>query len=130
MPLELDAMQGRSILPVLRGGRDPSPRLRFVLGQIYYPSKMVGESLQVGGFKLIHTERDRRGKQDVWELYHVLSDPAEKRNLLGEDPERDAEYRRRLAELQALTARSAHATEKTVLDEETEDMLRALGYVP
>jgi arylsulfatase A-like enzyme len=129
LPLELEGVQGRSILPVLRGARDPWPRLRFVLGQIRYPSKIVGESLQMGGFKMIHTVQDRRGKRDVWELYDVQRDPGERDDRIEASPEQVAAYRQRLDQLQEETARAAHATRKTTLDEETERTLRALGYL-
>lgn len=129
--LEVDpaSLQGRSILALLRGGRDPWPQLRFVLGQIRYPSKIIGESLQVGRRKLVHTLADRSGKRNAWELYDLALDPGERSNRFGSDPERDAELRARLESLQSLTAEAAHATEKTVLDEETERTLRALGYI-
>jgi len=129
--LEVDpaTLQGRSILPLLRGDRDPWPQLRFVLGQIRYPSKIVGTSLQLGGRKLIHTLADRYGKRDVWELYDLVLDPGESSDRYGADPARDAELRARLESLQALTAEAAHPSQKTVLDEETERTLRALGYI-
>lgn len=128
-PLELEGVQGRSVLSVLRGASDPWPQLRFVLGQVRYPTKVVGESLEMAGFKMIHTVQDRKGKRGVWELYDMQRDPGERDDRIDESSERVETYRRRLAQLQEETARAAHATRKTTLDEETERTLRALGYI-
>jgi arylsulfatase A-like enzyme len=129
LPVEPERMQGRSLMPLLLGRPDPEPRFQFVLGQIRFPSKIVGSSLQMDGFKILHVERDRTGKEDAWELYDVTRDRNEFLDLSGSQRQRLADYRARLESLQALTAQAAHPTEKTVLDKETEDVLRTLGYI-
>ena len=83
------------LLPLLLGTPDPHADERFVLGQVRYPSKIVGQSLQLDDLKLVHVEHDRAGKRDVWELYDLTRDPAERRNRAREQEADTRRLRRR-----------------------------------
>jgi arylsulfatase A-like enzyme/Flp pilus assembly protein TadD len=93
---------GESIEPVLTFGGDV---LRFV---------------QLGRWKYIHKLEP--------ELYDVVSDPRELRNLAAEQPEQVAQLRGHLERLLG-AAQASPADAEAEMDPETLAQLRALGYV-
>ena len=80
------------------------------------------KSVQVGDMKLIEADRG------PVELYDLGADPGETRNLAAERPDLVAELRQRL-EAFAGEWTPAATTEEPILDEETREALRALGYL-
>lgn len=87
-------------------------------------------SLRMGPWKLVYDVNGER-----WELYDLDSDPGETRNL-GADPaaRRFGDMKRRLSEWmkgQERLALTENAVPDTIplMDRETEERLRALGYV-
>ncbi|MFC2163477.1 sulfatase [Acidobacteriota bacterium] len=62
------------------------------------------------------------------ELYHLVQDPMERKNLFNQRPETTQKL---LKELEKRLKRShkAKAQEKSIIDEELEERLRALGYI-
>jgi arylsulfatase A-like enzyme len=88
-----DDMQGRSMVPVLKGKTPANWRKEHYYHYYEYPgSHMVKRhyGLSTERFKLIHYYYDI----DEWELYDLQSDPLEMKNVFN-----DAEYRRVLNRL-------------------------------
>ena len=122
-------LQGRSLVPLLRGMPDPEPEAEFVLGEVMYPSKVEAVSYQTDGWKLIWILQDARGKKDVWELYYTAHDGREKTNVLPLHPKFVAALRQTMDELRKdYTAKQVEGA-KSMLDAETLEALRSLGYV-
>lgn len=75
-------------------------------------------------YKLIE---DTRGRV---ELFDVEADPGELRNLAGAEPERVEALRRRLARIRDEHPPRFDRDARAELSDETEEALRALGYLP
>lgn len=120
----LDAAQGRSLVPRLRGREDGvgrvahaeslEPRLEFGWSEL----RMVRDS----NFKYVQAPQP--------ELYDLRSDRAESNNLAANDAERAQEMAGLLAAWEASTTdASAQAESSRKLDPEEEAKLRSLGYL-
>jgi arylsulfatase A-like enzyme/Flp pilus assembly protein TadD len=125
--LDLEApaeVQGRSLLALLTGG-EPDP----AAGRLYYaetlaPRLMHGwgelRTIYQGPRKYIHGPRT--------ELYDVVADPGEHRNLFAEQPQQAAILEGQLADLlRTLEGDTSAAVQET--DAETIERLAALGYL-
>jgi arylsulfatase A-like enzyme/Tfp pilus assembly protein PilF len=117
-------LQGRSLAPLWRGGEKGgdrhayysetlSPRLSHGLGEL--------RAWFEGPFKYIHGPRS--------ELYDLRNDPAERRNLIAEDPATAAAMRQRLGLFLERTARPAADAAAPQVNPENLERLAALGYV-
>jgi len=122
-------MQGRSLVPLLRGEADPSPEAHFIFAEVLYPKKMEGLSLQRDGWKFIWTYQDMRGKKDAQEFYAVTYDGREKLNYLVVHPNEAAAYRTAVVKMREEYAADKIEAVKKTLDPKTREALRALGYV-
>ena len=106
-----------------RTGADPRP--------MYADEELDGnvlESLSVGRWKYVRSNPGNPRGLPVEALFDLEDDPAERRNLIHEQPE----LARRLAErLEAFSGASVKRGPEQVkaLDAETEEHLRALGYL-
>lgn len=115
------AVQGRSLLPLVRGGR-----LDLVaLSETWYPRHHYGWSeltaIRDGRYKFIAAPRR--------ELYDTQTDPGETHDLAASNPSRADVLERALRDLVARTsARRTNAAPRPV-DPDVEERLRALGYV-
>lgn len=115
-----DDLQGRSLLPLLRGDPESAPRLAVSsFGRGW-------RALVVGRYKLVHRTHARS------KLYDLVADPGETEDLADERPL----ARRYLQGLLGLALRGEsggrepeHRAQNTPIDPETEAQLRALGYV-
>ena len=138
-----DHLHGQSLLPVIDGS---PPGARDV-----FDVKRTAAYLREGEWKYIRTndyariprkqgaaELKRRARQLLFrgreELYNLISDPGESRNLVRKEPHRAAHMRRRLDDLIARYASfdlsELPAAERPDADEEViADRLRALGYL-
>jgi arylsulfatase A-like enzyme len=123
---------------------EPLPSDRPVLGEYYYPKQFIQyfpeeerngailapylrliRSLRVGPHKLIW------GSDGKHELYDVIADPGETRDLLAAEPEVAQALQRRLdllVEEHAVAAAGGSAPDR-VVDPDVERSLRELGYV-
>lgn len=111
--------RGRSLLPVLAG----QPGKPVVLSRTVQRRPLY--AIRDDRYKLIHDTA--RGAE---ELYDVVADPAESRNLVSSDPLRAAFYREALLEWISEAPRAKRqAEEKTRLTAEECEGLQALGYV-
>ncbi len=114
------SVQGRSLLPLLRG-----ERLGLVaFSESFYPRYHYGwselMSLRDGRYKFIRAPRP--------ELYDLGRDAAETHDLAGAEPERTRGFESALTEtLERLG--SGHAPAPRAVDAETAERLQALGYV-
>lgn len=126
----LEAPQGRSLVRLLRDGRDPgfADRPHYLVN----PLRGAGtDALVMGRYKLITREADR-----ALELYDLVADPGETRDLAASEPAtasrlllaarriRERNQRRRAALTPEENQRAMQAA-----DEETLRQLKALGYV-
>ena len=115
-----DGLQGVSLLPLIDAGAEPP-------GSVFSSWRRHGlQSLRIGDWKLIQRVGPQRGSN---ELYDLRGDPAERRNLAGEEPERVARMAQQLG-LHLLGSRSRSVPGvKVQPSRETADRLRALGYL-
>jgi arylsulfatase A-like enzyme/predicted Zn-dependent protease len=116
-------VQGKSLLPTFFGRRRKETPLAY--SETYYPRFHYGwsdlKSVQDGRFKLILAP--------VPELYDVLADPHEEKNLVYLEKKA---YERLNAEAEAFigqASRNAYEMDVSKVDEETREKLSALGYV-
>jgi arylsulfatase A-like enzyme len=131
VPVEArDALQGRSLVPVIEGREPVDPSQPIFLFRQHYERgfdsgvPVAGEqyAVRLGDWKLILGP-----EEGTRQLFDVARDPRERRNLAAEQPERAAELERRIAEWRAQHARAETAPE--AISPEDLERLRALGYV-
>jgi arylsulfatase A-like enzyme/predicted Zn-dependent protease len=115
------AVQGRSLVPLSRGERLELP----ALAETWYPRFHYGwsdlASLREGRYKLIRAPRP--------ELYDLVSDPGEERDLAPSEPGRAEAMERALAALQSRVGSAGLPRAPQRVDPEAEERLEALGYV-
>ncbi len=115
-----EGIQGRSLLPLMRG--EPAPPGRAFGESPFYGGR---RSIVHDGHHLLWTRRSGR-----LELYELESDPLEQTDLTAVEPQRTARMRRTLRRWQKMIDRSARDSESgQVLDPETAEHLRSLGYL-
>lgn len=117
------SVQGRSLLPLLLDRPlEEEPVFSELLLDQYSRMSMVYD-----GYKLIDT-----GKGSKFELFDLQGDKGETRNLIDENPVRFEYMKYTLNKWADEQARRKSALKKpkgAVLDKETEDVLKALGYL-
>ncbi len=116
-------VQGKSLLPAFFGRRRKETPLAY--SETYYPRFHFGwsdlKTVQDGRYKLILAP--------VPELYDVVADPREEKNLVYLEKKT---FERLNAEAEAFIGRAsqnAYETDLSKIDEETREKLSALGYV-
>ena len=116
-------VQGKSLLPAFFGRRRKETPLAY--SETYYPRFHYGwsdlKSVQDGRYKLILAP--------VPELYNVVADPREEKNLIYLEKK---VYENLNAEAEAFisrASRNAYEVDVSKVDEETREKLSALGYV-
>ena len=128
-------IQGRTLAPMLFGEDDPAPRDQYVFGEVMYPSKIEGMSLESDGWKLIRTIQMQRsrgfpmGVRDGWALFDISRDPGEHNNAAGANPVILERLKQTMLNLRKMFDAQAVEGKDTDLDEETREALRSLGYV-
>ena len=117
-----EAMRGETLAPLIDGDE---PVAMTASKAIYAESPAYGPaawSLIDDGWKLI-TRAD-----NVELLFHLAEDPAESTDLSSTEPDRLASMRERMVAIRQ-TLIAAGTTTTMVVDESTEEQLRALGYL-
>jgi arylsulfatase A-like enzyme/cytochrome c-type biogenesis protein CcmH/NrfG len=116
-----DAVQGQSLLPLARG----ESMVLLAYSETFYPRYHYGwselTSVRDGRFKFIAAPRR--------ELYDITADPAETRDLSVENPRMADALERALRDFSVRTATKAVTQQPQAMDPDTEQRLRALGYV-
>jgi arylsulfatase A-like enzyme/cytochrome c-type biogenesis protein CcmH/NrfG len=116
-----EEVQGQSLTPLGRG--EALDLLAY--SETYYPRYHYGWSeltaVRDGRFKFIAAPRR--------ELYDVEADPGETKDLSSENPRMAEALERGLRDLVSRTATEAVVQQPRALDPDTEQRLRALGYV-
>jgi arylsulfatase A-like enzyme len=124
-----EGADGRSFADLLRGDARSDEAAHYLAE----PQRNTERyALVKGHFKLI-----RKPDLDVEELYNVVDDPEERRDLLAEKPEVAERLRRHLVRIRDAVARrreenlekAPSGDEALGLQEATEAQLRAIGYI-
>jgi arylsulfatase A-like enzyme len=116
-------MQGRSLVPYMGGSGSLPNHGGYSEAMGSEDEAMWVRSLVRKDWKYVHSP------SGGWEaLYHLADDPAEEWNVMADFPEVTAEMRDEL--LSVIETRSSSEGDAAAgIDEETENALRALGYV-
>jgi arylsulfatase A-like enzyme/Flp pilus assembly protein TadD len=119
-----DLVHGRSLVPLMFGAQ--TNRQGGVYSESMYPLLHYGwaplRSLRTDRFKLIDAPRS--------ELFDLVQDPREGRNLVETQPDRSVELEIQLARLREEIETGAPSTgQEAELDEQTLAQLQALGYM-
>lgn len=115
--------QGHSLIPLLGGGEPEAPDHAY--------SESMAPYLQYGWSPMfsLRTERYKYIDAPRPELYDLLADPGETRNILRRERRVAHRMRRALQELHATSGADAPQPAEANLDRETLDRLAALGYL-
>ena len=118
-----DQTQGRDMLRAFRGEEAP-PRLpqycESLLSEVGFGMAPL-RGLRADGYKWIRAPKP--------EVYDLRKDPKETQNLYASEARRGAALDRELEGILQDSAARALSPQKSPMDRETEDMLRALGYL-
>jgi len=123
------SMTGQSLAHQLAGGLpcgEVEPR-SFQADEVLDGN--VLSSLTEGRWKYLRANRDNPRGLPAEALYDMISDPGERTNLAGTHPELAAAMSDRLDQMLADGRQRAREAPAAVLDEETAEHLRALGYL-
>lgn len=109
----------------LLGTGDAAPHA-FVVGENAAPKSLDGVVMRMvrdERFKYISSSNGRE------ELYDLIEDPGESRNLAGSEPSVELQMSERLMEWESALESGRMESEEAEYDEETMERLRGLGYV-
>jgi arylsulfatase A-like enzyme len=123
-PDEAD-LDGLNLWKSLRG-TETTPHDRPVFSECIKHGGEGIRALRAGSDKLIHAES--RGREVVM-LFDLSTDPTERFDLAAERPEVVNALRAWATDIQARARSRQRETEPKVMDEATEETLRALGYI-
>lgn len=115
------SMRGIDLVEAVRAGSIPT--LSAYTENIAYGPE--AQSLQAAGFKLIRYTDARTPRKEF--LFDLTADPAERQDVADEHPDTAKQLRTKLEETVATLAPGPRPT--SVIDEETAEQLRALGYM-
>jgi arylsulfatase A-like enzyme len=122
-------IDGRSLLPVLRGDRTRSGDAETVLlHQSAWKGRYEGRAISNSRYKLIDTVRSYERLGPSLRLYDVVRDPNEQSDIAAEFPEVLARMRSELDRRFEAFDDSGPEPENA-LSEMNEERLRALGYI-
>ncbi len=118
-----DQVQGESLVPAFEGRGEK--KVPYAYSETYYPRFHYGWS----ELRAVQDERYKLILAPVPELYDVVKDPAEEKNLVYLEKEA---YARMTAEAERFIERSGkdgYEVDMGKVDEETREKLAALGYI-
>jgi arylsulfatase A-like enzyme len=137
-----EGMQGRSLVPLIEG-RDPDAE-RATYAQALFGSLYSYDSVRLGRWKLIRENplggsagkgagkgKEPSRKSPRYELYDLVEDPGELRNLWSKDNPiaRDLQARLEARHRDDAPRLEAHRSSTRVMDAEMRENLQALGYL-
>ncbi|MFN3531352.1 MAG: sulfatase [Candidatus Brocadia sp.] len=117
--------QGRSLLPFMKGkiSDDTGESNPAAISELNRFGKNL-ISMRVGKWKYIN---DRKyGKE---ELYDLMADPYETTNIIEREPLLHAEMKNRLSNWLVATRKPKSKAKRAILDQESLEKLRSLGYL-
>jgi arylsulfatase A-like enzyme len=118
------ALQGRDLMPLIDGRAEPLPAPVLSQASLRAVKTVQLQSLRRDGWKIIETTVPT----SRIELYDVVNDPFEQRDLAGKEPSRTREM---LSDLHEFSESLPVGTGGVVeLTDEEKERLRALGYLP
>lgn len=112
--------EGRNLRPLIEGHDEPAP----ADGQYAFSSQYRWRAVTGGRFKLLATMATHRRPKQL-ELFDLIADPGETRNLVDNHPRVARQLSRTLAEWMRSTEGEAGLAEA----EEAQRQLKALGYI-
>jgi arylsulfatase A-like enzyme len=118
------SFQGASLLKAVE---DEKPSKRTIWAEIEYGPWLRSDALLVDAFKLIATQS---GGKDSIQLFDLSKRSAEGRDVAALDPMRASAMRKTLEAMQQEAAMRRVAVKNAVIDPDTKERLRALGYLP
>jgi arylsulfatase A-like enzyme/predicted Zn-dependent protease len=116
-------VQGRSLIPAFAGRRLEGTSLAY--SETYYPRFHYGWS----DLKCVQNDRYKLILAPVPELYDVVADPHEEKNLVYLDKPVYESLNARAEAFIRSASQNAYEMDMTTVDEETREKLSALGYV-
>ena len=130
-----DQFQGRSLVPLMRGG-DAERSLVYSGGNHHRAALISGRFKFYRNDRRLKTNRranfrrpeDAAEYEFTDELYDIEADPRETRNVIDEHPEIAERFREELRRLTIDLSRDTRST-STEIDETTRRQLEALGYI-
>lgn len=124
-PLALD---GVSLVPLLRGAPAPAFTDRALFAEVKAPGRCEARALLRGRHRVVATDRDYQDRRQVLELFDVVADPTERRDLAAtEGAAAQALLQALLATSKALQGEALPRDAQGIVDLDAERM-RALGY--
>ena len=115
--------QGIDLGPAIRGSVPPPPRAQ------YAETMMTELGFGMAPLHAIRIGNERYVRAPRPELYDIAVDPRELDDLAAARPDRVAVLDKAVGEILAASEAMAPPAEASPLDGETEEMLRALGYI-
>jgi arylsulfatase A-like enzyme/Tfp pilus assembly protein PilF len=118
-----DETQGQSLVREFRGEAPPPDLPQYsesLLAELGFGMAPL-HAVRLGGYKLIRAPRP--------ELYDLRADPHELRNIYADHRDQAARLERELDHLLEASARSARKAKENPMTRESEEGLRALGYL-
>lgn len=124
IPVENGPADGRSLVPLLRGGTLPPAPLVF---EVDWQKRFVGQAILADGWKYLRIEQSYDGVRDAVRLYQPAIDRGEANDVAALHPERVLSLSTQLDEqLRQLTS---GITPESRISAEDQKQLEALGYL-
>ena len=116
-----DHLEGRSLLPFLKGPQE----IRPVYSELSLDNQ-DDRALLLGDYKLISIGSNSGPR---YRLYNVATDPNERKDVRADAPVQFGYMRTLLNRWSRAQQKKTHRTKKAVIDPETEEQLKGLGYL-
>ena len=115
------ALDGQSLLNFI----ESEPEIRPIFSELSLDNQN-DKALVLGNYKLIATKAHSGMR---YKFHDLSSDPNENRNIAANEPVRFGYMRTLLTHWISIQEKRKHQTKKAILDPETEEQLKGLGYL-